>query len=135
MALIGLVLTVTHQAQAQSDEVLTLVEQMPVAKSCLDAAADEQETCTTQAIVSHIANNTKFPEDAKKAKASGTVYISFVINKSGEVEQPKVLRSVHPSLDAEALRVVQTLPAFQPGMQDGKTVNVAYTLPVRYMAN
>lgn len=137
MTFCGLVFAASfaNEAKAQSDEVLTVVEQMPCSKSCLDVAPAEQETCTTQAIVKHIAQNTKFPEDAQEAKASGTVYVSFVINQNGEVEQPKVLRSVHPSLDAEALRVVQTLPPFQPGMQDGKTVKVAYTLPIRYAAN
>jgi len=62
----------------------------------------------------------------------GKVYVTFVVSKDGSVANTKIARGVDPLLDAEALRVVNGLPKWQPGKQKGKAVNVSYTVPINF---
>lgn len=72
----------------------------------------------------------KYPEDAQTKKITGKVYVEFVIDKEGNIVNAKVIRGVSPSLDAEALRVVNLSPKWEPGQNGGKAVNVSYTMPI-----
>ena len=85
------------------------------------------------ALRNYIANSVKYPIEAQENGKQGKVYISFVINKTGKVVNAKVARSVDPSLDKEALRVVNSLPEWKPGRQRGKKVNVQYTVPISFV--
>ena len=78
-----------------------------------------------------ISANLKYPVDTKKGNKN-KVYVSFVVNKKGIVEDVKIMRSASPSLDAEAIRVVGKMPKWKPGKQSGKFVNVFYTLPIKF---
>ena len=69
---------------------------------------------------------------AKENDIEGTVYVQFVVDKSGAVGQVKVLRPVDKYLDKEALRVVSSMPKWKPGKQNGKEVAVYYTVPIRF---
>lgn len=80
----------------------------------------------------YIVMNLKYPADAIKTKTQGKVFVSFVIGKEGIVRDAKVVRGVDPLLDAEALRVVKSLPKFTPGKDKGKIVSVAFTLPINF---
>ncbi|OFY78621.1 MAG: hypothetical protein A2V46_05205 [Bacteroidetes bacterium RBG_19FT_COMBO_42_7] len=83
-------------------------------------------------LLKFIAMNTLYPEAAKSDKAEGRVIIRFIVNTQGNVEKPVVLKSVHPSLDNEALRVVSMLKGFTPGSQGGKPISVYYNLPITF---
>ena len=76
--------------------------------------------------------NIKYPADALKEKIEGRVIARFVIAKDGSVINPEILRSVSPSVDAEALRVIGLMPKWKAGKQRGQAVNVKYTLPVTF---
>jgi TonB family protein len=76
--------------------------------------------------------NMHYPEEAHKADIQGRVIVTFVIEKDGSVTEAKVVRSVHPLLDEEAVRVVSAMPNWQPGKQDGKPVRVKYTIPIMF---
>ncbi|MFW6371640.1 MAG: TonB family protein, partial [Bacteroidota bacterium] len=67
----------------------------------------------------HVANNIKYPETAQKNGIQGRVYVSFVVDKEGNVANARIARGVDPSLDKEALRVINSLPAWEPGIQKG----------------
>lgn len=83
-----------------------------------------------------IAENTRYPEDAKVNKQCGKAFVQFVIDKEGSVRNVKIVRtSGYESLDNEALRVVKSLPKWEPGMQRGQTVNVSYTVPINFQLN
>ncbi len=84
------------------------------------------------ALRKYIAEHVNFPADAEKAKIQGKVFVNFVINSAGKVEKAKVIRGIHPSLDEEAVRVVNALPDWKPGKQKGEAVDVSYTLPVTF---
>ncbi len=83
----------------------------------------------------YIAATVKYPEDAVKRKVQGKVYVSFVVEKDGYVGEAKIARGVDPSLDKEALRVINSLPKWKPGKQRGKEVRVAYTVPISFALN
>lgn len=76
--------------------------------------------------------NVKYPENAMKNNVQGRVIVQFVIEKDGTPTEFKVARSVDPDLDAEALRVLQTMPKWKPGMQRGEVVRVKFTVPVSF---
>ncbi len=79
-----------------------------------------------------LGQNIVYPVEAQEKGIQGRVTIQFVITETGKVLQPKVVRSLDPLLDAEAIRVVNTMPDWIPGKQGGKAVNVRYTLPVQF---
>lgn len=67
---------------------------------------------------------------AKENGIQGRVVVQFVVKKDGSIGQVKVVRKKDPDLDAEAVRIVKSLPKFKPGMKNGRPVNVWFTLPV-----
>ncbi|GAB4448837.1 MAG: energy transducer TonB [Bacteroidales bacterium] len=79
-----------------------------------------------------IAKTVKYPEIAKENGVQGKVFIQFVIGKDGKVTNVQVIRGVDPSLDKEAIRVIQNMPAWKPGKQRGKPVKVSFQLPINF---
>lgn len=84
------------------------------------------------ALRKHIGSSVEYPVAAQDKGIQGKVYVTFVVSKDGTVVNAKIVRGVDPSLDAEALRVVNGLPKWQPGKQKGKAVNVSYTVPINF---
>ena len=79
--------------------------------------------------------NIKYPMEAKEKGEHGRVIVQFIVEKDGSITDVKVVRSVSPILDAEALRVISSMPKWKPGMQRGKVVKVKYTMPVMFNLN
>ncbi len=86
-----------------------------------------------RAKINYIQNHIVYPKTAVEAKEQGVVYVQFVVFKDGQIGDSELIKSVSPSLDKEALRVVNSMPAWQPGTQKGKTVNVRCVVPVRFI--
>jgi TonB family protein len=84
------------------------------------------------ALLKYIAENTMYPELAKENNIQGKVIVRFCVTSKGSVSQISVLKGVDPELDAEAIRVVNTLPTFKPGSQGGKPVPVWYMVPITF---
>jgi len=82
--------------------------------------------------VKYIAENVKYPESSKNQKIEGRVIVRFCVKANGGVDRISILKGVAPELDAEALRVVGTLPEFKPGQQGGKDVPVWYMVPISF---
>lgn len=82
-----------------------------------------------------LAKNIDYPELAVENDIQGTVYLRFVVTKSGKVGEVQLVRGVDPLLDNEAIRVVKKMPKFKPGMQGGRTVSVWFSLPVVFQLN
>ena len=102
------------------DEVLDMVEVMP------------EFPGGVKALMSYLAKNIEYPKEAENAGMQGRVVVQFVVNTDGSIEDAKVVRAVNPLLDQEAIRVINTMPKWKPGMQDGKTVRVKYTVPIMF---
>ena len=79
-----------------------------------------------------ITDNIKYPVEAKANKVQGTVYVKFVVNQDGTICDLKVLRGVAPSLDQEAIRIINSMPTWKPGMQRGIAVRVKYVMPILF---
>jgi TonB family protein len=84
------------------------------------------------ALLKYIAENTVYPDEAKTNNISGRVIVRFCVTASGGISQISVLKGVSPELDKEAMRVVKTLPAFEPGRQGGVSVPVWYMVPITF---
>lgn len=102
------------------EEVFMVAEQMPEFPGGM------------KEMLKFLQENVKYPENAMKNNVQGRVIVQFVIEKDGTPTEFKVARSVDPDLDAEALRVLQTMPKWKPGMQRGKIVRVKFTVPVSF---
>ena len=82
------------------------------------------------ALMQYLAKNIKYPTIAQKNKEQGRVILQMIVGKDGSISNIKVLRSISPLLDAEAIRVVSTMPKWEPGQQGGQAIAVEYTLPI-----
>ncbi len=86
-----------------------------------------------EALRKYIAQSVKYPAIAQENGIQGRVFVAFVVNTRGEVTDVKIARGVDPNLDKEAIRVVSSMPKWQPGMQRGKAVKVSYTVPINFV--
>lgn len=102
------------------DEVFMVVEKMPEFPGGI------------KELMSFLSKNIKYPASAIAKNVQGRVIVQFVVEKDGTPTEFKVMRSVDPALDAEALRVMQEMPKWKPGMQRGQVVRVKYTVPVTF---
>lgn len=109
---------VITQAPEEKEEPYTMVEQMP------------QYPGGVQELMKFISKNLRYPAIAQENGIQGRVILRFVVSASGKVEDVQVLRSLDPYCDKEAVRVVQSMPQWIPGKQNGRNVPVYYTLPV-----
>ena len=108
------------QDVAGEDKIYTVIEKMP------------QYPGGAKELMSYIARNIKYPVEAQKKGIQGKLIVQFVVTKSGKVEKAKVIRGVDPSIDQEGIRLVNLLPDWIPGEQNGKKVSVYYTLPIYF---
>ena len=104
----------------KNQKVYEVVDEMPVFTGGMPA------------LIEYLQTNLKYPQDAEKQKVEGRVLVSFVVETDGSVTDVKVVRKVFPSLDSEAIRVVQAMPKWTPGKQDNKPVRVRYILPIAF---
>ncbi|OON69488.1 energy transducer TonB [Hymenobacter sp. CRA2] len=84
------------------------------------------------ALMQHLGKNMRYPAAALRERVQGKVFVSFVVDSLGRVTNPVVRQGLHPALDAEALRVVASLPQWQPGWQDDIAVEVVFTVPISF---
>ncbi len=86
-------------------------------------------------LMTYLGNNIKYPEAAKKAGVQGRVFVSFVVEADGSVTDARILRGIGSGCDEEALRVVNSMPKWSPGLYNEKPVRVQYNLPIKYALN
>jgi len=106
--------------ESPADDAFDVVEQMP------------EYPGGPKALMEFLNNNVQYPAEAEKAGIQGRVIATFVVEKDGSISNAKVVKSVDPLLDAEALRVIGAMPNWKPGMQNGKIVRVKYTVPLSF---
>ncbi|ASB49259.1 energy transducer TonB [Alkalitalea saponilacus] len=109
------------EEERDDGEIFIIVEEMPEFPGGI------------QALQRYLAQSIRYPVIAQENGIQGRVYIQFVINQNGEVTNATVLRGVDPSLDREALRVVQAMPNWTPGRQRNRPVRVSYTVPINFV--
>ena len=115
------VVVAEEEEEEETAEVFFIVEDMP------------EFPGGDLALRKYIANAVKYPVIAQENGIQGKVYVTFVVGKDGSVNNATIARGVDPSLNKEALRVVNSLPRWKPGKQRGKPVNVSYTVPINFV--
>ncbi len=125
--------TPVEKVPTEEEPNFILVEMMPHWQGCENANDETERTsCTFNKIQEYLANQIIYPASAKNKNITGTVYVTFVIDKNGMVKDVRILRGLSPDLDEEALRVVSLMSQWNPGIQRGKNVQVQYNLPVTF---
>lgn len=108
------------QVVEESEEIFLVVEQQPEFPGGYDA------------MMNFILKNMVYPPAARKMGIEGTVHISFVVSKNGEISDVQVLRGISSDCDREAIRVVSKMPDWIPGKQNGRAVNVRFIMPLKF---
>jgi len=121
MMLVLLFSFMTSTAQTKKNDMLfSVVEVMP------------QYPGGQIAMMKYIMENMKYPEQAMKEGIQGRVTVRFIVEKDGSISDVKPVLSVHPLLNKEAVRVVESMPKWTPGKHNGKPVRVRFNLPVMF---
>lgn len=110
-----------EEEEVEEQEIFEVVEQMP-----------EFPNGGMAGLMQFLSKNIKYPTIAQENGTQGRVTVQFVVNADGSIVDAKVIRGVDPYLDKEALRVINSMPKWKPGMQRGKAVRVRYTVPVMF---
>ena len=106
--------------EKRSPQVCTIPEQLPFFPG------------GEAALLAYLAQHLKYPEQAIRDSVQGVVLLRFVVLEDGRIGKVQIIKSLESHCDAEAKRVVKTLPRFIPGRQGGKAVRVWYSLPIRF---
>ena len=118
-------------APLPADGVYEVVDVMPKFAGC-ETASEDSVDCTFRKMITHIKTNLNYPKAALDAKVGGQVIVQFVVDSTGTVTQPSILKSVGSGCDEEALRVISSMPKWIPGRQDGKAVAVRMKVPMTF---
>ena len=111
---------VVEEEEESAQTIFTVVEEMP------KFPGGDGE------LLKYIGKSIKYPVIAQENGIQGRVICSFVVNRDGSIVDAEVVRGVDPSLDKEAIRVINTMPKWSPGKQRGKPVRVKYTVPITF---
>ena len=118
------------------DEIFLVVEDMPRFPGCENLPKAERIDCANKKLLQFIYKNIKYPPIAKENGIEGTVVIQFVVDKTGSITEPKIVKDIAGQCGTEALRVVKLMgkmgEKWTPGKQRGRPVKVRYTLPVKF---
>ena len=143
LALSTVLFSFISMAQSDSDATVRRCEVMPAFGECVNSETADIYRCSSIAIMEHIGGLVNYPADALEAEVSGTVYVMFIIEKDGSLNNVQVMRSIRVDddllsdavalLEAEALKAVSSLPDFRPGTEGGDPVRVEYVVPVKFV--
>ena len=114
-------------------EYFVVVEQMPRFAGCEELIdAKEAKACSEKHLFGFLKENLKYPKIAREVGVQGTAVIRFIVETDGSISNAEIMRDPGAGTGAEALRVVRSMPTWQPGEQRGRKVRVQYNLPVRF---
>ena len=121
---LSILVTLSINAQSEAthveEKVYDVVEEMP------------QFPGGPSALFEYLSNNLQYPVVAEENGVQGRVIVTFIVEKDGSISNAKVVKAVDPSLDKEAIRLVESMPNWIPGKQNGEPVRVKYTVPVTF---
>lgn len=111
-----------------------IAEEMPRFQGCEDLELDPKElnSCAQRKLLQYIYSHLRYPREARRLNVEGTALIKFVVDKDGSLIDIKVLSGVCQAIQERSLELIQQMPKWRPGYQDGKPVKVQYTLPIVY---
>lgn len=123
---------ITEGETDTSDEIYTIVQDMPHFPGCEHLEGRERRSCAEKRMLEYLYKSIRYPEIARENKIEGMVVISFVVEKDGSINDAKILRDLGGGCGLEALRLVQAMPKWIPGKQRNQPVRTQFNLPVRF---
>ncbi len=113
---------------------LVHAEQMPYFSGCekYKYKKEKKRACSNERMVSFLAFNVEYPEEAKAAGTEGTVYVSFIIDEEGRVTEPSIIRDIGNGCGEAAIDVLKKMPRWEPGKDKGEIVKVKLNLPIHF---
>jgi len=117
-----------------SDTTINVTQEMPRFLGCEDMNLDDTELhkCATNKLLTYVYSSLRYPASARENNIQGNVLSQFVVNAEGDVTEIKILNGVCDDIKKEALKLLNDMPKWRPGMADGKPVDVLYTLPIKF---
>ena len=114
------------------NEPRLVVELMPYFGECASLSGTERKNCSDLAILRYLQSRIEYPQTAKEIGIQGTVVISFIVDRSGIINDVTIVKDIGAGCGAEAKRIIEEMPAWHPGIQNGKKVPVIFKLPVKF---
>lgn len=117
-----------------TDSVYTNAERMPYFPGCTAyyVGSKERRQCSNQSLKTYISNHIIYPQAAKDANLEGAVYVRFMVDETGKVQQPELLKDIGGDCGTAALEMLTTMPKWEPAFHQGKRVKVALELPIHF---
>ena len=115
-------------------EALVHADEMPYFSGCekYKYKKEKKRACSNERMVSFLAFNVEYPEEAKTTGTEGTVYVSFIIDEEGKVTKPSIIRDIGNGCGAAAIDVLKKMPKWEPGKDKGEIVKVKLNLPIHF---
>jgi len=139
LTIILLFLFISNYSFAQEEVILQTqkdtIQQMPNDSGEVFVFVEDQPNYPggDEARIKYLQKNIHYPKEAKEAGIQGTVYVTFIIEKDGRITNVKVLRGVGGGLDKESVRVIKSMPIWEPGRQRGKAIRCQFNMPIRFI--
>ena len=112
---------------------MAYADRVPLFPACINSEAGEPAyNCFQQELYAHIQRIYKYPPSAIAGRVEGKVYVSFVVNKEGNIQDVKIAKGVDAHLDYEAKRIVSLFPKFSPALRENKAVSVSVIVPIPF---
>ncbi|GAB3642877.1 TonB family protein [Spirosoma arcticum] len=112
--------SIGQDPQTINGQVFTVVEQQPTFPGGIPG------------LMQYVAKNLRYPAEARQARVQGRVFVQFVVTRTGQIQDLRVLKGIGRGCDEEAVRVVSQMPKWKPGIQNGKPIAVQYNLPIQF---
>ena len=127
------IVDIVKEEEKEDESPLLFAERMPVYIGCdTELSEAEKRDCTSKKLLEHAYKHVDYPETAKHINLEGTVVVSFVVNKNGEVQNIEIMKDIGMGCGDEVRKSIEKLGKFLPGKQNGRPVSVVYRLPVHF---
>jgi len=116
------------------DSIFINAERMPYFPGCTAYLVNskERKKCSDEAVKTYIFNHIIYPQEAKDANIEGAVYVRFIVDEQGYVQQPQLLKDIGGGCGTAALAMLKTMPRWEPAFHKGHPVKVALDLPIHF---
>jgi len=129
----AIVAPIREEKELADDGIVFMADRMPVYGECsLDEDESVRRACTNKSVMKTIYSYVKYPSIARENSIEGTVVVSFVVDKKGEIQNLEIVRDIGAGCGAEVLKAMRKLGKFFPGKHNGRPVSVIYKLPVKF---
>lgn len=121
-----------NNERIDDEPIFEIVDKMPLFTACPTCSRKDEEHQSQKDMLTFIYTNIKYPAEARENAIQGTVVVSFIVDKTGQIIEPEVTRSLADDCDKEALRVIKLMKKWAPAEMDGKPVSCRFRLPIKY---